>query len=422
MLKLLIIEDDQLCYHALESLLSGHEIHWARESTEARKLIEGQKFDWALIDVDLDYKGAGLELCQLASQRGIHSTIVSGHRDRNFTLRALKQGASEILSKPFAPSEFKELLLDRVRSAQTHTSELERFLDCATDRGNLKSRELYGCLSQELPVLLTGESGTGKTRLAKLIHQEFKTNKAFVHVNCAEITDALAESILFGHAKGAFSGADCDRIGLIESAEGGTLFLDEVATLSSQVQAKLLKVLEEKTFRRVGEHKERRANFQLISATCESFEQVRFRKDLLYRLSGLKIHLLALRNTKGLALEIAENYLENSSRRMILDDEAREYLKVIDLSGNVRELLAGLKRVRSTGKILIEEQDLIQVFGTKVNPALNRSLKSQVSHFEREIVERVFKKCGENVRKTLRELEITSTTFYRVMNLPSTVI
>lgn len=423
MLKLLIIEDDHLCYLALESVLAGHDIHWVKESRSARELLEKNHYDWALIDVDLEQKGVGLELCQLASERGIYATIVSGHRSRQFALRALTCGAKDILSKPFAPSELKELLLAREQALSVTGSELKDYLKRATEQKSAVFNELLTATSNSLPILLTGESGTGKTRLARFIHDSLiGREQPFIHVNCAEIPDELAESILFGHVKGAFSGADSSRRGLIELASTGTLFLDEVATLSSRVQAKLLKVVEEKSYRALGSEVESQANFQLMSATCESFEATSFRKDLLFRLSGVKITLLALHKTRGLSLRIAEDFLEQSSRRMILSEEARAYLSEIKLSGNVRELLTGLKKLRGAGKILIAKEDLEAVFDSETNFDHPRNFKAQVAAFEREIVERVFKSCGENVRKTLKELEITSSTFYRVMNLPSTVL
>ncbi len=423
MLKLLIIEDDQLCFQALESLLSAHEIDWAQDSVSAKKKIETNEYDWALIDIDLEVKRAGLELCALATEKGIPSTIVSGHRSRSFIEEAINHGASEVLSKPFAPNEIRELLLAREQETNPEKIALKEYLRCATFEGIAFYRELLIATSSELPILLTGESGTGKTRLAKTIHQAFLgQERPFIHVNCAEIPDDLAESILFGHVKGAFSGADQAREGLIEAARGGTLFLDEVATLSARVQAKLLKAVEEKSYRSLGSTKEVCANFQLISATCENFEEVNFRQDLLFRLSGVGLKLLALHETKGLALKIAEEFLDQSSRRMIFSADAREYIRTLKLKGNVRELLTGLKRVRGVGRVKIEKRDLELIFGHRESAKIGASFKEQVGAFERKIVERVYQKCGENVRRTLKELEITSSTFYRVMNLPSTVI
>ncbi len=423
MLKILIIEDDHLCYLALESVLTGHEIHWVKDSKSAIRMLESHHYDWALIDVDLEQKGVGLEVCKLATLKNIYATIVSGHRKREFVEKALVCGAREILSKPFNPSEFKQLLLAREQASSELGPELKRYLNKATKQKAALYNEILTGVSQGLPILLTGESGTGKTRLARLLHDSLiGAEKPFIHVNCAEIPDELAESMLFGHEKGAFSGADSSRRGLIELAHNGTLFLDEVVTLSARVQAKLLKVIEEKSYRVLGSERESYANFQLMSATCESFEETSFRKDLFYRLSGVNINLLALHETRGLSLQIAEEFLEQSSRRMILCEEARTYIAQIKLAGNVRELLTGLKKLKSAGKILIKKEDLEALFGQNHSRAQAKSFKAQVSAFEREIIERVFKSCGENVRKTLKELEITSSTFYRVMNLPSTVI
>ena len=406
---------------AIKTLFNTHEIYWAKSSREARELYLHMKFDWALVDVDLEEKSIGLILAHELSKQNVRVTMVTGHRSEDFLNKAIRAGASEVLSKPFDPGELRELIHTLDQESSLEVQKLKSYLEVAAKNGREAFQNVASSIIREIPILLTGQSGTGKTRLARLIHQTFCEEGApFLHLNCAEIPESLAESTLFGHVKGAFSGADQNRVGVVELAHNGTLFLDEVATLSPKLQAKLLKVLETKSFRQVGGDREKSVRFNLMSATCEDVESAEFRRDLFFRIAGTKVELLPLIKAKGLALSISKEILDSSSKRMILTNEAKEYLANLDLEGNIRELVIGMKKVMGLCKIRIEQGDLIAIFNRNDHSEA-LSFREQVTHFERTLVKKTFRACGESVRQTLRELEITSSTFYRVMNLQGTV-
>lgn len=419
MLKVLIVEDDELCMWALKSLLTEHEVTWAESALLAQKYLKENKYDWALVDLDLEERGAGFQVVAAAVKLRIPTTIVSGHRTEGALLKASQLGARDMLSKPFDPREFKELLASVTQENQNNC-ELKNYLHLASNHTDLRS--LTSCFLRQAPIMLTGESGTGKTRLAKMIHEKFLgPDKPFIHLNCAELSESLAESILFGHVKGSFSGAVENRTGLIEAARGGTLFLDEVATLSAGLQAKLLRVIEEQKVRPVGANFEKHISFNIISATCEDFEQIGFRQDLLYRLSQERVHLRALRDCPQLLLKICDSYLSQCSRRVVLSEGAKTQLQKYPFNGNARDLIAGLERLLQLRKIMIEATDVEKVFGPISERDEKLCFREQVLKFERQIIAETFKKCGENVRQTMQELGITSSTFYRVMKVPSPV-
>ena len=273
----------------------------------------------------------------------------------------------------------------------------------------------------DVPVSIGGESGTGKELVARWIHRKSpRALRPFVAVNAAAIPDTLLESELFGHARGAFTGAQFPRKGLLEEADGGTLFLDEVGDLSPRAQSVLLRALQEREYRRVGEVSSRRSDFRLVTATHKELEGEvaagRFRHDLLFRLSVARIHLPALRERPEDILPLARHFLESCSRRLgvaskHLNPEAERVLLSHSWPGNVRELENELTQalVRSLGSPAIDVDHLS--FGKRRAGA--GCLRSVSEAFERGLLADALVRSGGNRTRAARALGISRQGLYR---------
>jgi two-component system, NtrC family, response regulator HydG len=273
-------------------------------------------------------------------------------------------------------------------------------------------------------VLVTGESGVGKERVARVIHDESpRAGRAFVAVNCSAVSESLLESELFGHARGAFTGATTDRAGLFEAASGGTLFLDEVGEIPLPMQAKLLRALQEKEVRRVGENKNRAVDVRVVAATnrdlAEEVAAGRFRKDLYYRLRVVELRVPPLRDRKDDVLPLARLLLADASRRMSrpicsLSPEAANQLLRYDWPGNVRELSNAMERA-----VALAEHDRVdvddlpeEVRAAFPTPTVAGGVKT-LEEVEREYILSALESNGGNQSRTAEQLQIGTATLYR---------
>ena len=287
-------------------------------------------------------------------------------------------------------------------------------------------------LSQD-PIFISGNTGVGKTHLAKFLHQKINPDIPFVHLNCAEISENLIESELFGHEKGSFTGAHQAKIGLLERANGGILFLDEIGTISLALQRKLLKAVEEKTFLPLGSEKMRTSQFRLISATCEDLQlkmnSGEFRQDFYFRIMGHKLHITSLKDRKADFDFILMHFLKNQGRRISVSSEARNVLSQYSWPGNVRELQRVVYQLSEVRGGLITEKNVREVlesfsvdnkFVEKNHFDLDLireiGLPSYLEKIEAEIIEAVWIKNNQKVRKTLSDLKISNNTFYKAIS------
>jgi DNA-binding NtrC family response regulator len=249
--KILLIEDDLLSRISLRTRLESLGIVLdVPTSKEAATLIEERHFDLAFVDLDLETELAGLDLIRLLKEKKIYSVVLSGREDESVIEEAYRLGCRDYLSKPFTKSSI-ELVLKKFLSDKNKNQTLQKLKDIflTSDNSLIKELEIIDqALLSQRPILITGESGTGKTFLAKFIHELSGTNTPFIHLNCAEISESLIESELFGYEKGAFTGAQKSKQGMLELANDGLLFLDEIATMPLAIQKKLLKAIEEKSF------------------------------------------------------------------------------------------------------------------------------------------------------------------------------
>ena len=365
MSSILIIDDDELLCEAISAKLKrmDHKPHCCHTLTQAKATCQDGRFDLIFLDVQMpDGNGLDLitELRQLDSSPEVIIITGQGHPDGAEI--AIRSGAWCYLEKH---SIIREMVLPLTRALEYRAEKLKAIpVANGLNRDQIigSSPRLIKCIDlmghaagSQVNVLITGETGTGKEIFARTIHKNSsRADKNFVVVDCAALPENLVESILFGHSKGAFTGATTDRKGLIKQAHGGTLFLDEIGELPLQVQKSFLRVLQERHFRPVGTSKVEESDFRLIAATNRDLDilvnQGLFRQDLLYRLDSLKIHLPALRVREKDVIDLATFYLEQLCARYGHEKKscAPEFLAGLQeyaWPGNVRELFHTLDRV-----------------------------------------------------------------------------
>ncbi|MCB9958681.1 MAG: sigma-54-dependent Fis family transcriptional regulator [Rhodospirillaceae bacterium] len=392
---------------------------------------------------------------------GSAAVVITAHGSVNVAVDAMKLGASDFLMKPFA----KERLLTTVRNALDRTR-LQETVDTLTDTFGRKS--YYAFVGQSLPmqavyrtiesvarsrasVFITGESGTGKEICAEAIHQAGpRAGRPFVPLNCGAIPKELIESELFGHVRGAFSGATADRDGAAQMADGGTLFLDEIGEMDINLQVKLLRFLQTGKVQKVGSSELTPVNVRVIAATnrdpLAEVEAGRFREDLYYRLHVVPLHLPPLRERDGDVLEIAQTFLatyaaEEGKAFRQFSAEAEEALLRHPWPGNVRELLNVVRNI-----VVLHDGDEVTADmipslqrpqaaaarnGTAASPAIVRHRHAAAGRpaapgavpvvavgrplmtIEREVIETTIEMCGGSIPKAARLLDISPSTIYR---------
>jgi two-component system response regulator HydG len=363
MSRILVVEDEKIIRQAVKRLLErqGHEIFEA-ESLYVAKELTFSDYDMIISDLRLP-GGNGTELIELA--REVPVLIMTSYASLKSAVDAMKLGAVDYIAKPFDHEEMS-LTVERIlkqrnlsRSNEVLQSEIEKEYPVTGIIGSSPSMiNLFGKISKVAPtdatVLIQGESGTGKELVARALHTQSRRKDApMISVNCAAIPETLIESELFGHEKGAFTGATALRLGLVEAADGGTLFLDEIGELPLEAQARLLRVLQEGEIRRVGSVQSRKVDVRLIAATHRNLKalaaKAEFREDLYYRLNVLELHLPPLRERGKDVIELAEFMLVRSCEKMnrgvmILTETSRRAILQYQWPGNVRELENAIER------------------------------------------------------------------------------
>jgi DNA-binding NtrC family response regulator len=372
--NILIVEDDQAAAFGLESYLSdsNYDVQLASTLKEAQHKIEAGVFDAILLDLKLP---DGNSLHWIPKQKltcpDTPIIVITGEGDIPTAVQATKNGAENFLTKPIEMQDLCSTLskclelkvLRKKNNLQQRLTRIEEpYFGTSPSIKELLNNAKLAALSQSI-ILLQGETGTGKGVLAKWIHDKgTRKNETFVELNCSNLRGELLRSELFGHAKGAFTSAIIDREGLVEVADGGTLFLDEIGDMELEVQAQLLKTIEEKSFRRIGENKLRKSDFRLICATNRdlSFEikEKKFRSDLYYRICVFPITVPSLRDRNEDIPGLAEHILKNLSYvHFPLSSKLQQMLMNYSWPGNVRELRNMLERasILSLGQPLATE-------------------------------------------------------------------
>jgi len=366
--SVLIVDDEKNIRQTLRVCLEALDVDVAEAGSvqAALEAIGRAAFDLVFLDLKLGAQ-SGLELIPmlLSENPNIVIVVVTAYATIETAVEAIRRGAWDYLPKPFTPAQIRHLVqkAQQQRSLSARVAELQGRLadeapevDLASDAASMRGvLEVVGRAAQaDVSVLFKGESGTGKSVFARAMHlQSKRRDRPFVTINCPTLTEDLLASELFGHAKGAFTGAIRDQPGRVETAEGGTLFLDELGDMPAGMQAKLLRFLQERCFERVGESRTRKANVRVVAATNRDLDadvrSGRFREDLLFRLNVIEIRVPSLRERREDILPMARRFLAFFARAVgrpvpELSPDAARVLSDYDWPGNVRELRNTIER------------------------------------------------------------------------------
>ncbi len=382
--RILVVEDERAIQLALSGLLrrEGYAVELAGDGQEAIEKLGAGAFDLVLTDLALGRGKSGMDVLRRAKELHPETLVVmiTAHGSEKIAVEAMKAGAEDYVPKPFDNDEIRLVVrraLERTRLVREHRLLLEQVqrqygFENLIGSGPAMQRvfeTLQKVAETDLTVLVRGESGTGKELVAQALHgRSSRRGRPFVAVNCAAISRELVESDLFGHEKGAFTGADARRQGRFEAADGGTIFLDEIGDMAPETQAKVLRVLQERSFERVGGGQPIRVDVRVVAATHRHLEEEvrsgRFREDLYYRLRVVEIELPPLRERQQDIPALAQRFLEQVTARLGLEkrrlgESALSRLAHHPWPGNVRELQNAIEQacVLASGPA-IEEADL----------------------------------------------------------------
>lgn len=429
-LSFLIIEDDKYMRLSLKEILREFgTVDEASDYSDGERKLLSHSFDVVISDIDLNGHSA-LPLFHLIRNKKSHCIVVSSQEEDETIEKAYALGASHFLSKDRIRRELSIYIQKFVQIRSNKFSEIIK-KNYITESDEL-IEELAGLCDLNIKnknLFISGETGTGKSHLAKIIHEMTHPDAPFVHLNCSEISESLLESELFGHEKGAFTGADSKKIGKLKLADGGTLFLDEVATMSLSMQQKLLKVLDDKTFYPVGSNHPEVSHFTLITATCENItQQIRdksFREDLFYRISGFKFHVKSLRERRCDIRPLIKHYQKESSRKFVIKEEALSFLESYSWPGNIRELKLAVERISQIGQGIVTLQSIKEIISYSkleeniLNPnndILRVGLKNYISNLEKQAVKESMERHKGKITACIKELKISASAFYRILN------
>ncbi|MCE9625795.1 MAG: sigma-54 dependent transcriptional regulator [Deltaproteobacteria bacterium] len=441
--QILVVDDEPVVLKALERFLTeqGCEVTPAENFDKAVKALEGGRIELALVDLKLGDRD-GIELVQHIQKTSPQTAciIMTGHGSIDTAIDAIKAGAFHYVTKPFQFDDLLNLVQKSIehQRAREENRQLKKQLNLKYGLENIVGvsdgiKSIFDLVDKvadtDSTVLLLGESGTGKELVAKAIHYNSRrSNRTLVPVNCAAIPEDLLESELFGHVKGAFTGAVVTRTGRFEMADGGTLFLDEIGDMSPKLQVKLLRVLQERRFEPVGSGRSVEVDVRIIAATNKNLEKAvkerTFREDLFYRLNVIPIRIPPLRERKTDIPLLIEHFLERFSRENgkkmpQVTPECMQMLSRYSWPGNVRELENAVERlvILKTDQI-IAVKDLPEKFlhgGGKIFTSVNIpdhgiSFKNVVNDFENELILKALEKTAWNKNKAATLLKLNRTT------------
>jgi two-component system response regulator PilR (NtrC family) len=439
--RILVVDDEDIIRESLSYVLKkeGYLVEEAGNGKTALDKLLQEPFDLVITDLEMPVM-KGIRLLEEVKKLNLQTSviIITAYGSLDTAISALRSGASDYILKPIEFDEIlikirrlfeiKELLLEN----QVLRKEIHRAYDFENIVGKsphiLNIYDMVNTVAEtDSTVLITGKSGTGKELIARALHYKSKRkNRAFVPVNCGAISENLIESELFGHKKGAFTGAISDKEGYIKAAEGGTLFLDEVSELPPGLQVKFLRVLQEKEYTPVGTTAPIKVNVRFIASTNrdlkEEVKNSRFREDLYYRLNVIEIHLPSLKDREEDIPILADHFLDKYRKEMKknikgIDNQAMRALMSYEWKGEIRELENIIERAVIFCKSeFITMQDLPSTFKSD-NSVLDiskaGSLDDSVRKFEKDLILRALETNQYNKEKTAEILQVGLSTLYR---------
>ena len=451
--RILCVDDEDIVIRSCRRVLADDEfeVNSVQSGIEALKQIDEKDFDVVILDIMMP-KMDGIEVLQRVkeSHPDLEVIMITGLSQVETAVKSMKLGAFDYITKPFDPDELKlvvERALERRRLLQenvnlrTEVSSKYRFESVVGASASMQEvfRMIAKCAPTNSTVLLTGVSGTGKELVARAIHyNSLRKDKPFVPVDCTSLSENLLESELFGHVKGSFTGAIANKRGLFEVANGGSLFLDEIGNITLSVQAKLLRVIQEREFKAVGDTRTQTANIRLIAATNKDLkgmvEEGKFREDLFYRLNVFPIRIPSLRERRDDIPALAFHFLNAAGKELDkkvneISDGAMNLLSNYDWPGNVRELenvmhraviLATDKAIRRAHLASILGQsgeDYLEVprTGEELKRIKKAAREKSVEGIEKAFVIEALKRNGWNVTRSAEETGMQRANFQALM-------
>jgi two-component system, NtrC family, response regulator AtoC len=436
--RLLVVDDDSHARDLLQRLLGAMgEVHQAAGPAQAVELIkEGPAFDLVMTDMAMPEPDDGLKVLNFSRERQPDTPVivVTAYGNIEGALDTIQQGAFDYLSKPFdvdAIVRVARRALEQKRLIEENRSLKQQVRSPSLVGRSAALLEVFKQVARaaqsEVPVLITGETGTGKEMVARSLHQRSRRARApFIAVDCNAIAESLMESELFGHARGAFTGATGARRGLFEEASGGTLLLDELGDLGPKIQSQLLRALQEGEIRRVGESTPVKVDVRIVAATNKDLRALvregRFREDLLYRLDVVSLHLPPLRERREDIPALVEHLASVHVRggvRPVVTEEAVQRLMAYDWPGNVRQLenlVARALALNATG--ILTPLDFPAPIGDAVTPQGPSGLSDDfpsLDELNRRYAQQVLQHAGGNKSEAARILGVDRKTLYKLL-------
>jgi len=436
-MRIMVVDDEMIVresfYHWFTKY--GHAVETAASGEEALEKLENRQFDLLFVDIKMPGMD-GLELLDRVKTEYPETfvVIITAYGSIESAVKAMKSGASDYLLKPFKPDHIN-LVMEKINQQKTLTAEYDylkqqlgevtRFDDIIGQSPPMVAvfETIPEIADTDAYVLLTGETGTGKELVAKAIHaKSHRANYPFIAINCGAMAESLLESELFGHTKGAFTGAHKNRKGFLEVVSGGTLFLDEIGEISMKMQVDLLRVLEEKKIQRIGSHQPIDVDFRLICASSRNLDELiragTFREDFYYRINVIEIRIPTLRERKADIPLLVRHFLEKYSQETTkhvdhADESAAQLLKSYDWPGNVRELENAIERAVVLSKSrTLSARDFSFLKPAQSSYAGGRSLLD----VEKRHIKGVLDECGWNISQAARILDINRSTLHKKIN------